>query len=378
MVRKQASNGATPRRADSPGTAHPAGKPLLAVHSIECRYRRQVALREFSVAIGEGDLCCLMGPSGCGKTTALRAIAGLEPIHRGSIRMGQRLLSSTQSSVPPEKRRTGMVFQENTLFPHLNVRDNIGFGLHRLGARRRNAEIDQLIELVRLNEVSDQAYPHELSGGQQQRVALARALATRPRILLMDEPFSNLDAQLRRDINLKVRALLKQRTISAILVTHDQEEGFAFSDYMGVLRDGSLQQWDSAYKLYHEPSNRFVAQFVGQGTFIPGRINTDYSVDTAIGQFRQTDRQHQHKVRGEHVDVLVRPDDIIFSKDSRLKGEIRDKVFAGDRTLYTLTLGSGTTVQSLMPSHLDFEPGSRIGITTDLEHVIIFPRKDTL
>lgn len=350
---------------------------LLAVNAIECRYQQQIAVSRLSFNVGVGDLCCLMGPSGCGKTTVLRAIAGLEPIYRGDIMLHKRRISSPHVSTPPEKRNIGMVFQEYALFPHLNVRDNIGFGLHRLHTQKRNNEIEQLMSLTQLDETLAQHYPHELSGGQQQRVALARALAVRPPLLLMDEPFSNLDAHLRRTINLSLRKLMKERGMSAVLVTHDQEEGFAFADHMGVLCNGYLQQWDSAYNLYHVPNNRFVAEFVGQGRFIQGQISKNHSVSTEIGQFKHRRTDTDQYTHGDTVDVLIRPDDILFEKDSSLRCAVQDKVFSGDRILYTLRLNSGATIQSLMPSHLDFNPDAQIGITTDLEHLIIFPRRSS-
>jgi iron(III) transport system ATP-binding protein len=348
---------------------------LLSLREIECRYQGNVAVHALSLDVSKGELCCLIGPSGCGKTTVLRAIAGLEDLSKGEIVFRKRRISSPRKSLQPEKRDIGMVFQEYALFPHLTVRENIGFSLGKLSAHARSNEIKHLMKITFLESSLLEHYPHELSGGQQQRVALARAVAARPSMLLMDEPFSNLDAQLRRDINLNLRKLLKQYGMSAILVTHDQEEGFAFSDHMGVLRAGRLLQWDSAYRLYHLPRNRFVAQFVGQGSFIRGEVADEQSVRTEIGSFPLGRHAEQKISQGDDVDVLMRPDDILYDKDSALRCLVQDKVFSGDRILYTLGLPGGETLQSLMPSHLDFEAGTSIGIATDLQHVIVFPRK---
>lgn len=346
---------------------------ILRLNKIECRYQQHIAVHELNLDVSTGELCCLMGPSGCGKTTILRAIAGLEPLHKGEILFKQKLISSTHTHVVPEKRNIGMVFQEYALFPHLNIDDNIGFSLRRMISAQRNREIRSLMTMTQLDLSLSTRYPHELSGGQQQRVALARALAARPPLLLMDEPFSNLDVQMRRELNLALKKFLIQENMTAILVTHNQEEGFAFSDHMGILNKGRLQQWDSTYRLYHLPSNRFVAKFVGQGSFIPGQVATNQWIDTEIGHFPLDQKTSYHGKCGDIVDVLIRPDDILFAKDSALQFVIHEKVFSGDRILYTLKLPSGNTLQSLMPSHLDFEIGMRIGIATDLEHLIVFP-----
>ena len=349
---------------------------LLTLHNIECRYQQKVAVQGLKLDVNAGELCCLMGPSGCGKTTVLRAIAGLEDVYAGEIIFRQKRISTTRRNVPPEKRDIGMVFQEYALFPHLNMRDNIGFSLRGMPSKQRQQEIERLMAMTFLESSLLEHYPHELSGGQQQRVALARAIAARPSLLLMDEPFSNLDAQLRRDINLNLKKWLIRHNISAILVTHDQEEGFAFADYMGVLNKGQLQQWDSAYRLYHLPQNRFVAKFVGQGSFIKGEMLDSQSVHTEIGRFTLGKHTTYQGRRGDSVDMLVRPDDIVFDKTGPLQCTVKEKVFSGDRILYTLSLPSGNKLQSLLPSHLDFELDSSMNVATDLEHIIVFPRRN--
>jgi iron(III) transport system ATP-binding protein len=236
--------------------------PLLEIHNINCRYEDQVIIDDLSFSVGEQQIVSLLGPSGCGKTTALRAIAGLEGIHAGRIELAGTCLSKPGSQMPPEQRQVGMVFQDYALFPHLTVHRNIAFGLHGMNKEGIDGSVDQLLTLVQLQDHAEK-YPHQLSGGQQQRVALARALAPEPRILLLDEPFSNLDTEMRRSLSHEVREILKARKISAILVTHDQEEAFAVGDATGVMLDGSLQQWGNARDLTTNPANAFVARFLG-------------------------------------------------------------------------------------------------------------------
>lgn len=238
---------------------------LLEVNNINCRYEDQVIIEDLSFEVAEHQVVSLLGPSGCGKTTALRAIAGLEPVFAGQIRLDGVCLSAANSIMPPERRQVGMVFQDYALFPHLTVRRNIAFGLHGQDKEVIAEAVGQLLTLVHLEQHADK-YPHQLSGGQQQRVALARALAPAPRLLLMDEPFSNLDTEMRRSLSREVRDILNARKISAILVTHDQEEAFTVADVTGIMLEGSLQQWGSARDLLDKPANDFVARFLGHKT----------------------------------------------------------------------------------------------------------------
>ena len=254
----------------------------LVVDDIALRYGKRTILEHLSFALPQGGIACLLGPSGCGKTTALRAIAGFEPISDGAIRLAGQVLSAPGQITPPEKRRIGMVFQDYALFPHLTVAQNVGFGLRgRAGADQRVAEMLDTVGLAH----AAQRFPHELSGGQQQRVALARALAPQPSILLLDEPFSNLDVALRERLAGEVRDILKATNTTAVLVTHDQHEAFAMADVIGVMADGHLQQWDTAYGLYHQPANRRVANFVGQGAFVPAVVVDEHHLRlVALGQ----------------------------------------------------------------------------------------------
>jgi iron(III) transport system ATP-binding protein len=278
--------------------------------------------------------------------------------------------------VPPEARRIGMVFQEHALFPHLRVAENVAFGLRRLGARDRAARIDELLALVGLAREA-RRYPHELSGGQQQRVALARALAPRPDLLLLDEPFSNLDVDLRERLSAEVRDILKRAGTTAVLVTHDQHEAFAVADEVGVMQDGRLVQWATPYDLYHRPATRFVADFVGQGVFLPGRIVREREVEIELGRLpaRVPDGCGPGCAGcapGGRVEVLLRPDDVVHDEAAPARAEVVAKAFRGSEFLYTLRLPSGTRILSLVPSHLDHAVGERIGIRLDVDHVVVF------
>ena len=245
--------------------------PLLKVENISAGYGRETVVEGLSFQINRGEIVSLLGPSGCGKTTALRAIAGFEPISDGRILIRGSLASGPGLTVPPEQRSIGMVIQDYALFPHLTINENIAFGLKKMPAVDRKVQVEHLLDATGLSQMAAR-YPHELSGGQQQRVALARALAPRPTLLLMDEPFSNLDIELLERLSTEVRDLLKSEGISGILVTNDQHEAFAVSDKVGVMREGHILQWDTPYDLYHEPNHRFVADFIGQGRVITGVV----------------------------------------------------------------------------------------------------------
>ncbi|MEY2622676.1 MAG: hypothetical protein RIT26_2496 [Pseudomonadota bacterium] len=352
----------------------------LSIEQLEVRYpqRPQPAVNGVSLGLGEGQIGVLLGPSGCGKTTLLRAIAGLERAHRGEVRLAGLTISSARSHLAPEQRRMGMVFQDHALFPHLSVQDNVMFGLLDQPRAQRLARAREMLTLVGLAG-SAQRYPHELSGGQQQRVALARALAPGPRLLLMDEPFSNLDIELRERLALEVRQILKEAKATALVVTHDQMEAFAMGDLIGVMSQGRLQQWDDAYTLYHRPANRFVAEFIGHGVFAPALIRQSGDhvvVQTAVGDLIDV---HECPVPGAYpggeCDVLLRADDIVHDDHAPVQAEIVRKAFRGSEFLYTLRLGNGQQLLAHVPSHHDHKLGEWIGIRIEADHVVTFERQ---
>jgi len=343
---------------------------VLELKNIECRHRGQTIVDDLSFHVNEGDLACLLGPSGCGKTTALRAIAGFEPIHKGEIIIRDFSSSRPGFTRAPEKRRIGMVFQDYALFPHLNVADNIGFGLSRKTKQEQQSIIDEMLEIVDLAGFG-QRFIHELSGGQQQRVALARALAPKPELILMDEPFSNLDIEMRERLNNDVRQILKSKNMTGILVTHDQHEAFAISDQIGVMNNGKLLQWDTAYNLYHSPNSIFIADFIGQGVFLKGTLTSPDTVETEIGSI-SGDRAYDFAT-GSKVKLLLRPDDIVPDPKGDISAKISHKAFKGAEILYTLQLHSGTELLSLFPSHHNFNIGENVNLRLAADHMVAFP-----
>jgi iron(III) transport system ATP-binding protein len=339
---------------------------LLRIEGLSHAYGAHPVINDLSLSLGRGAIGCLLGPSGCGKTTVLRCVAGFETASTGRIILGGKVVSGPGVAVPPEQRRVGMVFQDYALFPHLRVADNIGFGLRAMTREARAARIAELARVVGLGDALAQ-YPHELSGGQQQRVALARALAPRPELLLLDEPFSNLDVELRERLSLEVREIIKASGATAVLVTHDQQEAFAMADEIGILHEGRIQQWATAYDLYHRPANRFVADFVGQGVFLPARVVGPDRIEIELGVLPRNGGE-----AGPHLEVLLRPDDVVHDDASPTHAEVLHKAFRGAEILYTLRLASGCKVLALVPSHHNHALGERIGIRLDVDHVVAF------
>lgn len=355
--------------------------PQLALSNVKQAYGATTVVEGVSFSLERGSIACLLGPSGCGKTTLLRCIAGFETMTEGEIRLHGKIVSNAQYRLPPEARQVGMVFQDYALFPHLTVFQNIAFGLHQLPPAAQAERVHSLLNTIGLSKES-QRYPHELSGGQQQRVALARALAPRPELILLDEPFSNLDVTLRERLSIEVREILKSEESTAILVTHDQHEAFAMADEIGVMSVGKIQQWDTPYNLYHRPANRFVADFIGQGVLLPGIVDGDSDIRTPVGLLHSDapimcNERCCHCQDGCAVDLLLRPDDILHDDLSPLKAEVTHKAFRGADILYTLKLSTGETVLSLVPSHHNHALGEKIGIRTDVSDVIAFQRCDS-
>ena len=324
-----------------------------------------------TMQLRHGRIGCLLGPSGCGKSTVLRAICGFEPIQAGEITLDKQVVSSPNTTLAPEKRRVGVVFQDYALFPHLTNAQNVAFGLRDLSKKDALLKAEEWLERVGLKNVGSR-YPHELSGGQQQRVALARAMAPEPELLLLDEPFSNLDVDLRERLAGEIRDILKANGTTALLVTHDQFEAFAIADDIGVMVDGRLVQWDSAYNLYHRPASRFVASFVGYGVFVPGVTRPGPAVEIELGTLPLP--QSSYGLPGEEVDVLLRADDIVHDDDSPLQAEVLTKAFRGGDFLYTVKLDSGQELLTMVPSHHDHAIGEKIGIKIVADHVVTFSK----
>ena len=356
---------------------------FLSLESVSVSYARssvvRAAVESVSLGLGAGQIGVLIGPSGCGKTSLLRAVAGLEPCSKGRVSIAAKTLSdaATKVHLAPEQRQIGMVFQDYALFPHLSVADNVAFGVAGLDRAARHKRVQQMLDLVGLGHAAKRA-PHQLSGGQQQRVALARALAPAPRLLLLDEPFSSLDVDLRERLAQEVRVILKDSGTTALLVTHDQLEAFAVGDVIGVMNKGVLEQWDDAYTLYHRPASRFVAQFIGHGVFAPAQI-----VACAHGPCVHTPVGELDDIAGcplpgafpdGECDVLLRADDIVHDDTSPVRALIERKAFRGAESLLTLRLQGGQRVMAHVPSHHDHGVGEWIGIRAQVDHVVTFPR----
>ena len=343
--------------------------PLLTLDNLACGYHQQAVVKDLSLELAAGEIACLLGPSGCGKTTTLRAIAGLEPVTGGSIHIQGRQVSSRSRQLPPEKRGLGMVFQEHALFPHLTVADNVAFGLRKQPREQQRLRVSECLDRVRLSGMEDR-YPHELSGGQQQRVALARALAPRPALLLLDEPFASLDLDLRRALARELGDILRQENVTALLVTHDQEEAFALADRVGVMHQGQLEQWDTPYNIYHAPANRFVAEFAGYGSFLRGEVVDENTVRTSLGEL--TGRSKTTLTPGGNVDVLLRPEDVIADESAQLALPVTRRQFTGATILYHLRVGAAETLLCQTDSHTNVVEGDALHVRLATKHLVAF------
>ncbi|NRT55470.1 ABC transporter ATP-binding protein [Sphaerotilus uruguayifluvii] len=332
---------------------------FLHVDQLSVRYpgAPRASVSEVSLGLERGGIGALLGPSGCGKTSLLRAIAGLERPAAGRVVLEDEPVADAARGLhlPPERRRIGMVFQDYALFPHMTVAENVAFGIAHLPRAERERRGAELLALVGLAETAHRL-PHQLSGGQQQRIALARALAPRPRLLLMDEPFSSLDVDLRERLAQEVRAILRQTGTTALFVTHDQMEAFAVADAVGVMQAGELQQWAPPAELYRRPATRFVATFVGQGTLAPA---------SAV-------LPRQAGMAGR--DVLLRADEVVHDAASPLRARLRAKAFRGAEFLYTLELAGGEQLLAQVPAHHDHAIGEWIGIRAAVDRPVTFPR----
>ena len=330
---------------------------------------RPPATDGLSFTVESGRILALLGPSGCGKTTTLRLIAGFETPDQGRIAIAGRTVADADRGihVEPEARGVGVVFQDYALFPHLTIAQNVGFGLERTSRSERRARVAQVLDLVSLTDFAER-YPHELSGGQQQRVAVARALAPAPTLILLDEPFSNLDADLRAQMRDEVEKILRATGTTAIFVTHDQEEAFTIADQVGVLDQGRLEQVGAPEVIYHNPATPFVAEFVGAADFLPGLVSRE-GIVTEIGVFGNLNG----RARDSRVRVMIRPDDVTFVPDAAGEAVIVRRYFRGSENLYCLDLPSGHRVHSSQPSSAAFPNGLRVRPEAHVLHVVTFP-----
>jgi iron(III) transport system ATP-binding protein len=352
---------------------------LLDIAAISCRYGERVVCEGLSLAVSQGDIACLLGPSGCGKTTVLRAVAGFEPVYAGRIALGGRELSRAGFTLAPELRSVGLVFQDYALFPHLTVAQNIAFGLHKHSTDERRRITQHMLELTRLTDYAD-VWPQQLSGGQQQRVALARALAPQPQLLLLDEPFSNLDTELRRTLCEEVRTLLKAQGTTAILVTHDQTEAFTMADCIGVMAAGNVLQWGTARELYEAPATPAVARFIGQGQLLPGRIEgnrlqcalgtLDLSASALAGYGRT---RPLASLDSYSVELLLRPWNLQPGDETCVRGRVVAHSFQGAYTITSLALPDGTTIHSQHEGFAGLPVGAETPVALVADRLNVYP-----
>jgi iron(III) transport system ATP-binding protein len=324
----------------------------IRLEALAKTFGRTRAVDGFDLTIEPGELVAVLGPSGCGKTTLLRLIAGFEQPDAGRVVVDGVVLAGPGCYVPPEQRRIGMVFQDYALFPHLDVKANVGFGLSGRPGEEARSLTQRTLELVGLQHKADR-YPHELSGGERQRVALARALAPEPRLVLLDEPFSNLDATLRAGLRREVELILRDAGATALLVTHDQEEALSLADRLAIMRDGRLVQIGAPEQVYGEPASRWAAQFVGEVNVLSGVAAGD-GVKTELGVFALP-RPAQGTVQ-----VAVRPEQLELRADEGGNAEVTEREFRGHDVLYRLRHEGGRTVLVQLPSLELHEVGARV------------------
>ncbi|RMG99803.1 MAG: ABC transporter ATP-binding protein [Chloroflexi bacterium] len=337
----------------------------MAGKTVSCRelyksFGDTAVIRNVSFSLEAGQILALLGPSGCGKTTTLRLIAGFEHLDQGEIEIAGTVVADGRFHMPPEKRRVGMVFQDYAIFPHLSVMENVAFGLGKTAKDLERARY--LLALVGLAGLEKQM-PHELSGGQQQRVALARALALEPAVLLLDEPFSNLDTSLRAQVRQEVRDLLRQAQATAIFVTHDQEEALFLGDQVAVMRDGRIEQMGTPEEIFHQPQTRFVAEFLGQTDFVPGVVRTT-GIETPLGILPQP----VPLPPGTAVEVGVRADDVQLRPAENGNGRILSRRFIGIAHIYQIALNNGQKIQSLQPHTVNLPQDTRVQVTISTDH----------
>ncbi|ABU72378.1 ABC transporter ATP-binding protein [Vibrio campbellii] len=338
----------------------------LSIKNLTCQYDDQTVLESLSLEVEQGQIVCLLGASGCGKTTLLKAIAGLLPLSSGQMSLNCLTIDDGENWLPPEQRNIGMIFQDYALFPHLTVAENIDFGLKNETTQQKLLKVEEMLGLVHLKGYGDR-YPHQLSGGQQQRVAIARSLAYKPDLLLLDEPFSNIDTQVRHELIREIRKIFKEQGVTAIFVTHSREEAFAFADKMAVMNHGVIEQYGTASELYYQPSSKFVADFLGGGSYLAAKRISDSEFETHLGVV-EANAQQEIQVDAECA-LLLRPQHVQIAADEESAVKVLEQHFMGDHCRYVIDVNGD---RLLATSTQALNVGDSVTVKVETQGVLAF------
>ena len=340
----------------------------LNLESVKIKLDSKVVLDDVNLKVNSGEIVSLMGSSASGKTSLIRSIAGFHNIASGVIRIDDQIIDDSITCIDVARRNVGVIFQDLALFPHLTVRQNICFGLQNVDINKKQERAQKLEKILNIQNIADR-YPNQISGGQQQRVAIARAIAPKPNLLLLDEPFSALDYELKDNLMTDIMKLIKSEKITAILITHSAEEAFKMSDKIAFISNNTITQFANSYEMYHRPYSKEIANFFGISSYIKAKVTDSSHINCVLGDFVGiADRFKQ----GTEVDLLIRPDDIIHDDDSLFSAKVTEKTFRGSDFLYELELKDGQRIFCYAPSHHNHQVNEVIGIKLNLDHLVIF------